>query len=120
MRRRGRLHKEAFILSQYRILKFIVDGQRIKKDKNCDFTNIVSGSKGYLYAKFSFKNGWENCNIAASFWKLGEEYPVLLDSKMKCKIPDDALDWNNFKVSCMGMNGNYRITTNKIMVEQEQ
>ena len=37
-----------------RTLKFIVEGQIIKQDPSCDFTNLVPGTEGYLRAEFSF------------------------------------------------------------------
>ena len=37
-----------------RTLKFIVEGQIIKQDPNCDFSNLVPGTEGYLRAEFSF------------------------------------------------------------------
>lgn len=41
-----------------RTLKFIVDEQIIRQDPNCDFSNLVPGSKGYLQAYFHFpQNG---------------------------------------------------------------
>lgn len=102
-----------------RILKFNVSGQRLEKDSGCDFSHIVKDSRGYLYAKFTFEDGWDSCKIAASFWRLGIEYPVLLDRNKMCAIPDEALTWNDFSVSCLGMKDEYRISTNKITIEQE-
>lgn len=39
-----------------RILKFIVDKQIIRRDPNCDFSNLVSGTKGYLKADKGLSN----------------------------------------------------------------
>ena len=37
-----------------RTLKFIVNGQIIKQDPKCDFSNLIPASEGYLVAEFSF------------------------------------------------------------------
>lgn len=37
-----------------RTLEFVVKGQKMIKKADCDFTNIIAGSKGYLRAKFYF------------------------------------------------------------------
>ena len=37
-----------------RTLKFIVDGQILRQDPTCDFSNIVPGTEGYLIAEFAF------------------------------------------------------------------
>lgn len=43
-----------------RTLKFIVEAQNIKEDPNCDFSGLVKGTKGYLYAEFIFrKSTWD-------------------------------------------------------------
>lgn len=102
-----------------RVLKFIVSGQTVKRDSKCNFNGLSPGTSEYLYARFKFGKEWDGCKVAASFWSLGVEYPVLLDADGTCIIPEQALTWSNFKVSLTGIKGNYRITTNKITVEQE-
>ena len=105
-----------------RTLEFVVDGQRLTKDKNCDFSNIVAGSVGYLKAKFNFSHEWDGCKKAASFW-IGDNYEhevaALLDLRNECVIPSDALQGDSFKVSVTGMKNNYQITSSKTKVNQE-
>lgn len=103
-----------------RMLKFRVDQQQITKDPGSNFQNIVKGSQNYLYAKFAFGEGWKGCKVAASFWCLGKEYPVLLDARGICIIPAEALVWDNFGVSVTGMKdgGKYIIKTNRLEVKQ--
>lgn len=102
-----------------RILKFIITDQSIQKDPDCDFSGIVSGTKGYLYAQFSFSKEWEGCRVAAVFNCLGKSYPSPVING-KCIIPADALTWDYFGVSVIGQRENYRITTNEIKVDQER
>lgn len=104
-----------------RILKFRVESQKISKDPSCDFKNIVKGTQNYLYAKFYLGDGWRGCKVAASFWCLGKEYPVVLSGNGICAIPEKALIWNKFGVSLTGMKdgGKYIIKTNIVEVDQE-
>ena len=53
-----------------RILEFKVEKQRVFKNPDCDFTNIVANSVGYLYCKFDFKTeDWDKCEMKiASFF----------------------------------------------------
>lgn len=103
-----------------RILEFEVDGQRITKKRDCDFSNIVSGTIGYLKAKFYFsQSDWESCTKVVSFWLEDQENAVLLDDNNMCTIPKEALTGEQFKVSVIGQKSGYRITTNKTKVKQE-
>lgn len=102
-----------------RTLSFLVNEQKISKDPKCDFSNIFPDTKGYLQAKFSFGRGWKNCKVAASFWCLGKEYPAIVNRDGVCLIPDESLKWSNFKVSLTGIRDGYKITTNKVTIEQE-
>lgn len=105
-----------------RVLKFIVEGQIIKKDSSCNFDNLVAGTKNYLYASFAFTDEWNGRKKAATFWKLGREYPVALygDGKIMCKIPDEVVRKGNFDVGVAGMDGDEFITTDTVTVEQRE
>ena len=103
-----------------RILRFNVDKQHITKDKVCDFSGIVAGSIGYLYAKFHFSEDWDKCTTKiARFWIDEKEHSVILDSNNECEIPPEVLSGRIFKVSVMGVAPSFRINTNKTKVRQE-
>ena len=102
-----------------RTLEFVVESQLIKKKTDCDFSNIVAGSIGYLKAKFHFSPEWMGCRKAASFWVDGNEYPVLLDTFNSCVIPPEALTGDRFSVSVTGVKSDYKIKTTKTKVRQE-
>ena len=102
-----------------RTLEFVVESQLLKKKTDCDFSNIVAGSVGYLKAQFYFSYEWDDCKKAASFWADGNEYPVLLDSKDTCVIPPQALTGERFLVSVTGMKSDYKIKSTKTKVRQE-
>ena len=101
-----------------RTLVFEVNGQKLKKSSSCDFSNIAKGSKGYLAAKFELSKDWDNCLIAASFFRWGKEYaqPVI---DGKCTIPPAAIVGNEFYVQITGLKNGQKIPTNKVRVEQE-
>lgn len=102
-----------------RVLEFIADGQRLKKQADCDFSGLVAGSVGYLKAKFTFSDEWRDCKKAASFWVGEKEYPARLDADDSCEIPPDALVGELFEVSVLGVKPAYKINTSKTKVRQE-
>lgn len=102
-----------------RILEFFVNGQRLKKQSNCDFSGLVAGSEGYLKAKFAFSSEWAGCKKAASFWVGDQEHAVLLDQDDSCIIPAEAAACELFKVSVIGVKSDYKITSTQTKVRQE-
>ena len=104
-----------------RTLKFIVDGQTIKQDPDCDFSGLVPGSKGFVKASFTFSQEWNNVfKVVAFFSRLGWEYePQLLTPTNYCIIPAEALEKKNFKIQIIGKKDNYVIRTNKVLVAQK-
>lgn len=108
------------MINSERILEFEVDRQRLTKKRDCDFSNIVSGTIGYLKARFYFsQNEWESCIKAASFWVKDQEYAALLDENNTCTIPKEALTTDQFAVTVTGQHSGFRITTNATKVKQE-
>lgn len=104
-----------------RTLKFIVDAQIIKQDPNCDFSNLVPGSKGYLQAYFSFSPEWNDfVKIAAFYSMMDREFePQILEDGYTCIIPAEALERNRFKISVVGKNNRgMKMTTNTVEVYQ--
>lgn len=101
-----------------RVLKFIIDGQKIWQDPSCDFSGIAPGTKGYLKAEFSFSQEWKGCRKAAVFESLGKEIPIPLING-QCWIPERVLDWKIFSVKIIGESEGYRITTNRVEVQQD-
>lgn len=103
-----------------RILKFIVDGQTIKQDPACDFTNLVPGTEGYLLAEFSFSSDWRDHVKVASFRSMmGKEYtPQVLSDGKTCVIPAEALKRRTFKIQIIGKKGTVKMVTNHVVVVQ--
>lgn len=104
-----------------RILEFNVEKQRITKKQDCDFSELVAGSIGYLYAEFHFsQNEWSKCTQkVARFWIGDREYAKLLSDSNICEIPPEVLTGKRFSVSVLGVGNDYQIETNKISIRQE-
>ena len=102
-----------------RTLKFLVDDQSLKKDPTCNYSGIVKGSKGYLQCNFFLSKAWDGCKIAASFWNYDKEIDAAAVIHGVCQIPDGATVHRKFGISLIGVKDGYRITTNKIWIEQE-
>lgn len=102
-----------------RILRFIVDGQIITQDPECDFSDLVPGTTGYLKAEFIFSKEWNNTVKVADFSRNGHECePQILKDGKSCMIPEEALTSRQFKIRVLGKNENIRLTTNKVEVVQ--
>lgn len=104
-----------------RTIRFIVNGQSMKLDPECDISDLMPGSKGYLLASFAFSSEWDKCTkVAAFFSNLGTEYkPQILADGSTCIIPSEALAKSIFKVQVIGQKGDYNIRTNKVIVYQK-
>lgn len=104
-----------------RTLKFVISGQTISLDPECDFSNLIPGTKGYLEAEFKFSDEWDSCTKVAAFYSnLGREYPPQVLKRGKtCVIPAEALERSIFKVQVIGQKDDYMIRTNKVTVHQK-
>lgn len=104
-----------------RTLKFIVDGQILKHDPNCDFSGLVPGTSGYLQAEFTFSSEWNDCIRAVSFFSsLGAEYePQPLKKGTTCMIPEEALKRRVFMIQVTGLGPeDKKLKTNKCVIYQ--
>ena len=103
-----------------RTLKFLIDGETIKPDPTCDFTNLFSDRRLDICAEFSFSSEWSDKIKVVAFWSmLDQEYePQALDDKNSCTIPSDAFSRSSFKIQVLGMSGSKRLMTNKLVVLQ--
>ena len=103
-----------------RTLKFIVDGQILKPDPNCDFTGLIPGSANYIKAEFSFSSDWNGFMKAVEFTSaLGISFePQLRADGKTCIVPVNALARRVFKIRVTGKQGKKKMTTNKVEVVQ--
>lgn len=98
-----------------RTLQFKVAGQNLSKDG--DFSGLIAGTKGYLYAAYNFDGEWDGCKKAAVFLRYDKEYPVPIVNG-KCAVPDEITEYKCWKVYLVGVKDGYRITTNEVEVRQ--
>lgn len=103
-----------------RTLNFIVDKQIIRQDPSCDFSGLIPGSEGYIQAKFAFSPEWKDCAKVAAFYSmLGTEHdPQILEDGKTCMIPAEALKRRKFKIQIIGRGPTIKLTTNKIIINQ--
>lgn len=102
-----------------RLLDFVVDKQSICKSTNCDFTGLVAGTKGYLYARFGFSAEWRSIKKVAVFKCDSGEYPVIIKHGM-CRVPDEVAAATSFKVTVIGRNNNKTMTCSHATVVQRR
>lgn len=102
-------------------LKFIVNGQDIALDPECDISGLVPGTSGYIRAHFSFSKEWDGCLKVAGFYSnLGREFePRVLKDGKTCEIPAEALKKSIFKIKVLGKKNGYDICTNDVTVYQK-
>lgn len=100
-----------------RTLRFNINQQSIKKEG--DFSNIVSGSVGYLKCEFSFDSEWSGLRKVAEFRKYldSEVYPVQVENN-SCMVPYHVLDGSQWYVNVIGRGKTKQITTNRVLVRQ--
>lgn len=101
-----------------RVLQFLIRQQNVRKDPECDFSGLVSGSEGYLQARFLYSKEWDGCAVAAVFSSVdgAEAVPVV---NGECAVPKKILKKKRWWVYVVGVKDNYRIATNKVEVMQE-
>lgn len=104
-----------------RTLKFLVNGQTITQDPTCNFNGLEPGSEGYLKADFTFDKDWANTvKVVGFFSNMGKEYePRLLKDGKTCIIPNEALKNRIFKIQVIGKQGDRKIITNKLAINQK-
>ena len=102
-----------------RTLRFIVDGQTVKRDPTCDFSGLFLNKDSGVCAEFIFSSEWNDKIKVAAFWSiLDKEYePQALDNNT-CIIPVEAFSKASFKIQVLGIGGRERLTTNKLVVLQ--
>lgn len=103
-----------------RVLKFVVNAQKITQDPNCDFSGIVRGTAGYLEARFSFSTEWGGTVKAAEFRKYLCDEPVSVPIiNGECMVPAKVTGGKAWHVKVIGKKGDVIIPTDNCRVEQE-
>lgn len=79
-----------------------------------DPPELVSNTKNYLVAKFSFDSTWNGFVKVAVFCS---DYPVAIQNN-QCLIPEEVTKRNSISVKVIGRKGNVQITTNFALLRQ--
>ena len=102
-----------------RVLHFIVDGEKIYQDPQCDFEDLFPVRTYEVRMEFTFSHDWDNKTKVAAFWSIGgAEYEPQVLKDDACMIPPEALDRAAFKIQVLGKKGNASINTNKLVILQ--
>lgn len=103
-----------------RVLKFIVDGNSIKQDPDCDFTGLFPGKEDQIRAEFTFSKEWQKRVKVAAFWSImGAEFePQEIKDGESCMIPVEALQKVAFRVQVLGKHRGAKVETDKVTVYQ--
>lgn len=107
-----------------RTLKFIVEGQTLKPDPKCDFSNLIPGSENFIAVEFSFSKDWDEfiAKVLSCKSMLGKEYPPLyfVRDNPCIIIPSDILKHKAFRMRVLGKDKYGRkIQTNQVVVTQD-
>lgn len=102
-----------------RILKFIVNKQKITHDPKSNFSDLIPGSCEELIADFSFSSEWDDSVKVAAFYNANGECPPqeLIDG-MYCKIPQEAINSHWFRVQIIGNKNGTLLMTNMLDIIQ--
>lgn len=101
-----------------RTLNFSVHNQCLSKQG--DFSNIVSGSQGYLKCTFSFCSEWDGLLKVAEFRVYESDDPILEKIiSNSCMVPAEVTKKKQWYVNVIGKKGEKKITTNKERIKQE-
>lgn len=104
-----------------RTMEFVVTGQTLEEKSDCDFSGFVSGSDGYIYAKFYFSEDWSGCSKTVEFSSGNHNYPSqMLNRSDECKIPQEALARTIFRIQVIGKKSNLKLITNRLLVTQRR
>ena len=99
-------------------LRFIVKGQKLKKDPKSPFGKLVAGTKNYYEAEFVLDSAWIGYACLAKYRTNDGhvEYGALI--KGKTVIPENILEYREFFVSIIGRKGDSQLVTNESKVFQ--
>lgn len=105
--------------ARVRVLDFVVNRQIISKSPTGDFKGIVSGTKGYFKARFTFSPEWSGLKKVVIFRSKSTTKYVPLPGN-ECMIPDDVLTGMTYYVSVVGKSATLVLRTNETFVSQQR
>ena len=110
-----------------RTLNFTITKQKLTKDNDCNFDNLVTGTENYLEAFFKFDDDWIMLRNICVFKGLDNLYrspsiekSVMIRQSGKCQIPKQILEYPIVQLYVVGINQNKKIYTNDVHFRQER
>ena len=100
-----------------RELHFDVAGQLLRRNKQCDFENIVRGSDNYLCLVFHFDNDWRETKRVISMYDV-DGNQINESEQDKATVPVSVTHGSMFYFELTGKSNKTRITTNRMYIEQ--
>ena len=103
-----------------RELKFIVDGQKLTKSKECDFENIVRGTNNYLRLTFWFDTAWNGTTKAIEVSNISGTKIIEPLVNGSFVLPSQVTGDSIMKVKVYGMKKTgEQIASNEMLIKQE-
>lgn len=102
-----------------RTLEFVVNKQVLTKKEDCDFSNLVSGTKGYYQARFVFSGEWKKFKRVAVFRNREITRYELITNGL-CPIPDEITESMVYWVSVIGKSEEVTYPTNEVYISQKK
>lgn len=103
-----------------RELKFIVDGQKLTKSKECDFDNIVRGTSNYLRLTFFFSREWSGMVKVVELTNVSGVKVIEPLVNGSFVLPSQVTGDSIIKVKVYGMKKTgEQIASNEILIKQE-
>ena len=102
-----------------RIIKFVVDNDKIRKDPDSDFSNLSKNPS--VQAQFSFSKEWDGFIKVIGFRRGNKELePRILSRGTTCEIPLEALKGTFFRMHVLGKKGERRIITLPLLINNNE
>lgn len=93
----------------------------MKQKDGCDFTGIISGTKGYICLNFVFSQEWDGLLKVlqtSNEYDFSNEHSKSIMNNV-CMLPDEVTDQNVIYLRVIGKKGNKKMVTNTIILRQE-
>jgi hypothetical protein len=101
-----------------RELLFNISGQKLEKNENCNFDDIVMNSNNYLKLLFDFDASWGGSRKAIKLTNGKDKEVNLLIKGNSCLVPNDITNNNYFTLKLYGKNNISEFETNELIINQ--
>lgn len=102
-----------------RVLEFNVEGTLLTKERKCNFRDIERGSNKYLRLQFNLDSEWIGKAKVAEVRNVSGVTKLFTVINNVCDLTDDVTNESLFSVRLYGKNGETKLKTNKVYVNQK-